>query len=154
MPKYLMSACLAGENVRYDGRHCLQEQLKKLVENGDAIMVCPETMGGLATPRLPAEIVGGSAEDVLNGKAEVLDSKANNLTQTFINGAYKVLKIAQSNQITHVILKENSPSCGSHFIYDGTFKAQKIRGMGITATLLKQHGFIVLSEDDFLETLK
>ncbi len=153
MPKYLISACLAGENVRYDGRNCLQEQLKKLVENGGAIMVCPEIIGGLPTPRLAAEM-HGSAQDILNRQAKVLDREGNDVSDAFIKGAYKALEIAQNHRITHVILKENSPSCGSHFIYDGTFKGQKIRGMGIAATLFKQHGFIVMSEDEFLETLK
>lgn len=153
MPKYLISACLVGENVRYDGKNCLEEKLKKLLQNHQAITLCPEVMGGLDTPRLPAEIVRGTASDVLDKKAKVLDSDGNNVTEAFLKGAFLALEIAQKNMITHVILKEKSPSCGSHFIYDGTFQGRKIQGMGITATLLKRHGIEVMSEDEFLANL-
>ena len=151
MPKYLISACLAGENVRYDARNCLHEKLRALVENDQAIIACPEMLGGLATPRPAAEIVGGSALDVFDGQAKILDSSGTNVTEAFLTGAYKTLEIAQKNQITHVILKENSPSCGRHFIYDGTFQGHKKQGMGLTAMLLTQHGFIVMSENEFLQ---
>jgi len=153
MPKYLVSACLAGENVRYDGKNCLQQKLKDLVKNNQAIMICPEVMGGLATPRLPAEIVGGSAQNVFTNQAKILDASGQDVTEEFLKGAYKALEIAKKNHITHVILKENSPSCGSHFIYDGTFQGQKTKGMGLTASLFQQHGFQVLSENEFLHQL-
>lgn len=128
--KYLISACLVGENVRYDGKNCLH------VATGQAVMICPEVSGGLNTPRLPAEIFGGDGEDVLNGRAKVLDTSGNDVSDAFILGATKALQLAQQHQVTHVILKANSPSCGSKLIYDGTFSGQKILGQGITTALL------------------
>ena len=153
MPKYLISACLVGENVRYDGQNCLQQKLRQLVIEQRAVIICPEVSGGLSTPRLAAEIVGGNGEDVLCGKAKVLDSAGNDVSNAFIQGAYKALQLAQKHQITHVILKANSPSCGSELIYDGSFSGNKIQGNGVTSALLKQHGFTVITEDQFLQIL-
>ena len=154
MKKYLISACLIGENVRYDGKNCLQQQLKQLIETGQAVTICPEVSGGLSTPRPPAEIVGGDGCDVLNHRAKVIDAQDNDVTQAFILGAEKTLKLAQKYQVTHVILKANSPSCGSNMIYDGTFTGQKIHGVGVTTALLEQHGFQVITEDAFLKQLE
>lgn len=153
MVKYLISACLVGENVRYNGGNCLQEKLKYLIESYQAISFCPEVAGGLSTPRLPAEIVGGQAQDVFNQQAVVLDSSGQDVTQAFINGAYQTLKMVQQNHISHVILKADSPSCGSKLIYDGSFTGKKILGEGMTAILLRQHGIIVMTEDEFMEQL-
>lgn len=147
--KYLISACLVGENVRYDGKNCLQQQLKRLIVTGQAVIICPEVFGGLPTPRSAGEIIGGNGTDVLNGHAKVIDTLGNDVSIEFILGAQKALKLAQDNQVTYVILKANSPSCGSWFIYDGTFSGQKIEGKGITTALLEQHGFKVLTEDEF-----
>lgn len=151
MPKYLISACLVGENVRYDGQNCLQQKLRQLVIEQRAVIICPEVSGGLSTPRLAAEIVGGNGEDVLCGKAKVLDSAGNDVSNAFIQGAYKALQLAQKHQITHVILKANSPSCGSELIYDGSFSGNKIQGNGVTSALLKQHRFKLITEDQFLQ---
>lgn len=153
MSKFLISACLAGQPVRYDGQHALQQTLKALLEQQRAVIICPEVSGGLATPRLAAEIVGGDGTDVLKGNAKVLDCAGTDVTQAFIEGAHHALKLAQLHQVTHVILKANSPSCGSNFIYDGSFTGQKIQGNGVTAALLKQHGFEVWTEHEFLEHL-
>lgn len=150
--KYLISACLAGQPVRYDGQHCLQSKLKHLIETKQAVLICPEVAGGLSTPRLAAEIIGGNGFDVLNGQAKVITSAGQDVTQAFLDGAYLALNLAQLHQVTHVILKANSPSCGSNLIYDGTFSGQKIQGDGVTAALLKQHNFQVLTEDEFLQT--
>ena len=114
-------------------------------------MICPEVSGGLNTPRLPAEIVGGDGADVLNGRVKVLDTSGNDVSDAFILGATKALKLAQQHQVTHVILKANSPSCGSELIYDGSFSGQKIQGQGVTTALLEQYGFKVITEDEFLE---
>lgn len=151
--KYLISACLANLPVRYDGKGYYFEKISELLQNQQAITVCPEILGGLATPRLAAEIVNGTAQDVLNGIAQVIDSQGNDVTQAFIDGAQKALEIAKKYQVSIVVLKENSPSCGSNFIYDGTFSGTKISGLGITASLLRQHDFQVISEDDFLKSL-
>lgn len=149
----LISACLLGENVRYDGRNNLHNSLKALVERGEAIGVCPEVLGGLSIPREPAEIVGGNGEDVLDGRAKVVSISGRDVTEAFLIGAKKTLEIVQAYAATKVILKEKSPSCGSSLIYDGTYSGRKIVGMGVTTALLRRHGIEVLSEekDEFID---
>lgn len=147
----LVSSCLAGLKVRYNGTHSLEEKIGKLVEENKAITVCPELLGGLSTPREPAEIVGGSGEDVLDGKAKVIDKSGKDVTQFFIKGAYAALEIAQKNNAPIVVLKENSPSCGSSSIYNGEFKSEKIAGNGVASALLKRTGVQVISEEQFIK---
>ncbi|PWJ34182.1 DUF523 domain-containing protein [Sediminitomix flava] len=138
--KYLISACLAGEACRYDGKDNLKPELKALLENEDAILVCPEVMGGLPTPRTPAEII--QTEDGL----KVVTKTGEDVTDAFQKGAEKSLAIAKKYNITHAILKAKSPSCGSGKIYDGTFTGKLIDGNGITTSILEQHGIEVYSE--------
>ncbi|MEL4443663.1 DUF523 domain-containing protein [Acinetobacter baumannii] len=149
----LISACLIGEPVRYDGRSCLHTTLKQLFLNKKAHALCPELLGGFSTPRLPAEIVGGTGQDVLDGKAKILDSSGLDVTELYLKGAYRTLVIARQIQATCVVLKENSPSCGSQKIYNGTFQGEKITGVGITTALLQRHGFEVISENEIEEWL-
>ncbi|MDQ8934347.1 DUF523 domain-containing protein [Acinetobacter rudis] len=151
--KYLISACLLGQAVRYDGGHCLVHELQQLLATGQAVAFCPEVAGGLSTPRLPAEIVAGHGQAVLAGQAKVLDSMGQDVTAAFILGAERCLALALQHQVTHVVLKANSPSCGSTHIYNGHFNGQKIEGQGVTAALLSQHGFQVMSEQEFLQQL-
>lgn len=151
--KYLISSCLANLPVRYDGKAYHHEKIAELILTKQAITICPEITGGLNTPRLAAEIVGGTAEDVLNNQAKVRDSLGNDVTQAFIDDAFKTLEMAQKHQISIIVLKENSPSCGTHFIYDGSFSGTKISGLGITATLLQNYGFQIMSENEFLSIL-
>lgn len=146
----LVSSCLAGLKVRYNGTDCLEEKIGKLVEENRAVTVCPELLGGLATPREPAEIVGGDGEDVLEGKAKVIDKTGKDVTEFFINGAYATLETARKYKATMVVLKENSPSCGSSSIYNGEFNGEKIAGNGVTSALLKRNGIQVMSEDQFV----
>lgn len=152
--KYLISACLLGQAVRYDGGHCLVNALEQLLATGQAVAFCPEVAGGLSIPRLPAEIVAGDGQAVLFGQAKVLDSAGDDMTTAFILGAQRCLALAQQHQVSHVVLKANSPSCGSTQIYDGSFSGQKIDGQGVTAALLHQHGFHVMSEQEFLQQLQ
>lgn len=149
----IVSACLAGLNVRYDGGDCLQPKIKQLVAENKAVTVCPEVLGGLMTPRDPAEIVGGDGFLVLEGKAKVVTNKGKDVTDQFIKGANCTLQIVKQLGGTTVVLKENSPSCGSHFIYDGTFCGNKIRGIGVTAALLMKHRINVINEQQFIEIL-
>lgn len=149
----LVSACLIGEPVRYDGKSCLNILLKQLVINKKAHALCPELLGGFSTPRLPAEIVGGTGQDVLNGKAIITDSSGLDVTDLYLKGAYRTLEIAQQIKASCVVLKENSPSCGSQKIYNGTFQGEKIVGTGITTALLQRHGFEVISENEIEEWL-
>lgn len=152
--KYLISACLAGHAVRYDAKSIPLRGLQRLMQTHEVITACPEILGGLSCPRLPAEIQNGSALDVLNGHAQVKDVLGTDVSKAFIEGAYQTLKLAQQHDVDIVVLKEFSPSCGTHAIYDGSFSRTKIEGQGITATLLMQHGFQVMSEHEFLAMIE
>ncbi|WP_025025963.1 DUF523 domain-containing protein [Caldalkalibacillus mannanilyticus] len=150
----LVSSCLAGLEVRYNGTHCLDKKIRQMIEKKQAITVCPELLGGFSTPREPAEIVGGNGEDVLDGKAKVIEKSGRDVTKLYIKGAYATLRKAQEVGATVVILKEFSPSCGSSMIYNGEFKGKKIVGNGVTTALLERNGIQVVSEEritDFLE---
>lgn len=143
----VVSACLMGCRCRYDKNSNLHAQAEQLVRNGKAIPVCPEQLGGLSTPRNPAEIVGGDGFDVLDGIARVIDNHGNDVTELFLDGARQALRIAQTVGATEAILKERSPSCGSHMIYDGTYTQTKKAGVGVTAALFTRHGIRVSSEE-------
>lgn len=149
--KILISSCLLGKPVRYDGKsvpleHSLIETWKS---EGRLIPVCPEVLGGLPVPRPSAEIMGASTgDDVLAGKAEIKTVSGNDVTSYFLSGAKSALESAKSWNIKIAILKENSPSCGSSFVYDGTFSRNKIQGSGATTALLRQHGIQVFSENE------
>ena len=149
----LVSACLAGLDVKYNGSHNLNEKIKKWFDEKKAIPICPEVLGGLSIPREPAEIVGGEGEDVLDGHAKVITNNGIDVTEQFIKGANETLKIALDLNATMVILKERSPSCGSFMIYSGEFNGNKKRGTGVTAALLKRNGIQVLSEENFMVLL-
>lgn len=150
----IISSCLAGLATRYDGRDNFQEGIAKLLKEGKAVLVCPEQLGGLPTPRPPAEIVGGNGEDVLEGKAKVMTSGGIDVTEEFIRGAEQTLKTAQAVNAKSAILKESSPSCGSNLIYDGTYSKTKQPGFGVTAALLRRHGIEVYSELNFKQLLE
>lgn len=150
----LVSSCLAGLEVRYNGTHSLDSKIRKLVEENKAITICPELLGGFSTPREPAEIIGGNGEDVLDGKAKVVEKSGKDVTEFYIRGAYAALEKAKKINATIVVLKENSPSCGSLMIYNGEFKGKKIIGNGVTSALLKRNGFQVISEEQFVNDHK
>lgn len=144
--KIIVSACLAGIPCRYDGKAQRNERIAELVKCGKAIAVCPECMSGLTTPRIPAEIVGGSGEDVLDKKAQVIASNGEirtDVTEAFISGAEFALKIAKENGAVKALLKSNSPSCGCGTVYDGTFSGGKKKGNGVTAALFIRNGIEV-----------
>ena len=149
----LVSACLAGLKVRYNGTDCLDERIRRLIAEKKAMTICPEVMGGLSTPRDPAEIIGGNGYDVLERKAKVISISGEDVTEAFVKGAYSALKKAQEVGATTVVLKENSPSCGSSMIYNGTFSGQKMDGVGVTAALLRRNGIVVISENGLAEVL-
>ncbi|MEL7606159.1 hypothetical protein SDC9_61152 [bioreactor metagenome] len=137
--EYIVSACLCGENCRYDGKSTLSEKIKRLVDEGKAIMVCPEVDGGLPIPRHPCEI----------RNSKVVNNNNEDKTEEFVSGAHKVLELAKKHNIKKAILKEKSPSCGSSFIYDGTFSRKLIKGQGITTELLRKNGIEVISDEEF-----
>jgi uncharacterized protein YbbK (DUF523 family) len=143
----IVSACFAGIHCRFDQRHNRIDEIQRLVRQGRAIPVCPEQMGGLPTPRNPAEIVGGDGEDVLDGRARVVDNQGNDVTEAFLAGAREALAMAQAIGAKKAILKERSPSCGSCAIYDGTFSKTLKPGVGVTAAMLRRNGIDVVSEE-------
>jgi uncharacterized protein YbbK (DUF523 family) len=142
----VVSACLVGCHCRYDGASCDHEETQEQLRKGMAIPLCPEQLGGLSTPRNPAEIVGGDGFDVLDGKARVIDNQGNDVTEAFIAGARQALELAKKAGATEAVLKENSPSCGSSRIYDGTFSGKKVAGAGVTAALFIRNGIQVRAE--------
>ncbi|MCX7767264.1 MAG: DUF523 domain-containing protein [Candidatus Sumerlaeia bacterium] len=148
----LVSSCLVGLRTTYRGRSNLKRKLLELVQQGEAIPVCPEQLGGLPTPRLPAEIEGGQGLLVISGRARVLRCDGVDVTEQFIRGAREVLRLAMLIKPECIIFKENSPSCGVNFAYDGSFTNRKVRGEGVTTAILRRAGFRVLSEADFLRS--
>ncbi|GAB2571386.1 2-thiouracil desulfurase family protein [Gracilibacillus alcaliphilus] len=146
----LVSSCLAGLKVRYDGTDCLDHKISQLIKAKKAMPVCPELLGGFSTPREPAEIVGGDGGDVLDGKAKVIGKSGEDVTDQYLKGARITLKKVMEANAKVVVLKENSPSCGSTMIYNGEFSGTKIAGNGVTAALLLRNGVQVLSEEQFL----
>ncbi len=149
----LVSSCLLNLNTRYDGISNENPLLIRYSSCGKFIPICPEQLGGLPTPRKPAEITGGDGKDVLAGSAKVFNTSKEDLTLNFIKGSEEVLKILKIIPVTAAILKEKSPSCGVNYIYDGSFSSVKIKGAGVTAALLKNLNIPVYSEDETDEEL-
>lgn len=149
----LVSSCLLNLNTRYDGKSNNNSILMEYSLFGKFIPVCPEQLGGLSTPRNPAEISGGTGEDVLAGTAKVINSKDEDVTLNFIKGAEEVLKIIKTIPVTAAILKEKSPSCGVYFIYDGSFNSVKTTGIGVTAALLKSLNIPIYSGNEITDEL-
>lgn len=145
---FIVSACLAGVKCKYNGEDNLTPLLKELFAHEAVQLVCPEQLGGLPTPRIPAEIQGGSGESVLCGQAKVITHHGRDVTGEFLRGARETLRIARLLGAKGAILKEGSPSCGSSLIYDGTFQGQKKPGQGVTAALLRREGLAIWSEND------
>ena len=148
--KLLVSACLLGQKVRYDGsdKDRRETLLNELIAQGRVIAFCPEVAGGLSVPRLAAEIQNSDGAAVLDGAARVLDSSGTDVTLAFLHGAQQALTIAQANNVSVAILKARSPSCGNAQIYDGTFSKRLLEGRGVTAALLERHGIKVFNEDE------
>ena len=145
----LISACLAGRNVKYNGGNNAVPWLCRWIERHkeQVLLVCPEVMGGLPTPRLPAEIQSKeSGSGIFLNNRYVVNKAGEDVTAQFLLGAEKVLEIANRYHITAAVLKSNSPSCSGSYIYDGTFSGTRITGQGITAALLIKHGVKVYSE--------
>lgn len=134
--KILVSACLLGENCKYNGGNNKNEAVIKLGEKHTLIPICPETFACLPTPRVPSEIKDG----------KVYSKDGKDLTNEFSDGAEKSLYIAEESGCQVAVLKEKSPSCGFGRIYDGSFSGKLIHGNGITAQLLYEHGIKIYGE--------
>lgn len=140
MQNVLISACLLGVDCKYNGsNNKLDEKtINSLKDKYNLIPVCPEIMGGLPTPRNPVEIKDG----------KVFDYDGEEFTEEFEKGSDEVVKLAKLYNPTIAILKENSPSCGSNYIYDGTFNNKKIKGMGIAARKLSEEYVRLFNEEN------
>ena len=134
----MVSACLAGENCKYNGGNNRNKKVEALFNGNRIIPICPEVMGGLSTPRVPSEIVHGI----------VMNKDGVNVDREYRCGAEMALKIAEREQPDLVILQSRSPSCGVKQRYDGTFTETLIDGPGLTAELLMRHGFRVVDVED------
>lgn len=148
MEKILISACLCGDIVRYDGKSapCNHPLIKEWDTHGRLVRFCPEVAGGLPTPRDPAEISGPGGAGVLAGDARVVTNQGQDVSAAFIKGAQLALSEIRRHGIAVAILKEKSPSCGSSLIYDGAFSGNLIQGMGVATSVLRRHGVKVFSE--------
>jgi len=137
----LISSCLYGQFVRYDGNHnkINSDLLNSLESKYNLFHFCPEVEGGLSIPRVPCEIVS-------TNPLKILDKNGINQTEYFLQGAQKTLQLCIKNNITKAILKANSPSCSSKYVYDGTFSSVKIEGLGVTSRLLKENSIEVFDE--------
>jgi uncharacterized protein YbbK (DUF523 family) len=136
----LVSACLLGEDCKYDGGNNYNEQVVAFLKAGDhhAVPVCPEVMGGLPTPRVPAEIADGI----------VTTRDGRDVDAAFRHGAAEALRVAQEHGVQLAILQPRSPSCGVKSVYDGTFSGNVIPGMGVCAALLREHGIPLVDAGD------
>jgi uncharacterized protein YbbK (DUF523 family) len=149
--KILVSACLMGRKVRYDGRAKTSSAalLAGWREEGRLVPFCPEVAGGLPVPRPASEIEGGlGGAAVLAGSARVLTSDGADVTAAFVAGARGALVVARANGIRMAVLKEGSPSCGALSVYDGSFSGRRTPGQGVTTALLESEGIRVFGEDD------
>ncbi|EOR26789.1 DUF523 domain-containing protein [Clostridium sartagoforme] len=144
---YIISSCLCGVNCKYSGGNNLNHKCLDLLKEGKAVLVCPEQLGGLPTPRTPAEIQG-SSEGILNGNDKIITKENIDVTKEFLKGAYETLHIAKLSNINKAILKDGSPSCGVNYVYDGNFNGTKTQGKGLTATILDKYGIDVISDID------
>lgn len=153
MIKVLVSSCLLGEAVRYHGgdARCESEVLERWRAEGRLVAVCPETGAGLPVPRPPAEIAGGDGASVLRGEALISDRSGADVTPAFLRGAQLAVEAAVQHGVRLAVLKDGSPSCGTTYVYDGTFRGQRSPGAGVTAALLSRAGIRLFNERQLRE---
>lgn len=174
-PPILLSACLAGIRCRFDGKIRCPEAFKQPADENRAILICPELAGGLSVPRNPAELIGGTSEDLLriygiltetgeinrdklqgelcpvnedSCNPRIINKIGGDVTDFYIRGAVETLRIAEKYNIRNAVLKAKSPACGKGKIYDGTFSRTLINGNGIAAELLMRSGITVITEGE------
>lgn len=136
--KIMVSACLLGQNCKYNGGNNYSEKVAEYIKGHEVIPVCPEVAGGLPTPRIPCEIVNGV----------VMNRDGENKDKEFRTGARRCLEKALEEKVDMAILQSRSPSCGVKQIYDGTFSGTKIEGSGVFAELLVKSGVKVVDVED------
>ncbi len=161
--KIVVSACMAGINCKYDGGNNNNLKILKLLEEDKIVLVCPEELGGMSTPRIPSEQVndmvvlvcqeelGGMSTPLIDSEQvnyNVLAKNGVDVTYEFNKGANEALKIAKGVNADIAILQQRSPSCGSKMVYDGSFSGKLIKGKGVTTKLFEENGIKVLTIDD------
>ncbi|CAI0852623.1 MULTISPECIES: DUF523 domain-containing protein [Serratia] len=147
--KILFSACLAGFKVRYNAsdKPLLNATLLRWQREGRLVVCCPELAAGFSTPRPSAEITpAAEGATVLAQRARVIEVSGSDVTAGYLLGAHLALETAQRHDCRFALLTDGSPSCGSQFIYDGSFSGQTKPGSGVTAELLRQNGIEVFSD--------
>jgi uncharacterized protein YbbK (DUF523 family) len=149
----LVSACLLGENCRYNGSNCLVPSLPELLRDIEFKVICPEVAAGLPVPRSPIEIRGGDGADVLNYQARIENQAGEDITERLLQACQQILSDIAEEKIDFVILKEKSPSCGVHRIYSGRFDGTLKPGMGVMTAIFRKMGIEVFSEEE-LELIK
>ncbi|MBN2366325.1 MAG: DUF523 domain-containing protein [Calditrichaeota bacterium] len=156
MEKILISACLIGKNVRYDGENVKLKSsiIERWLTEDRLVPVCPEVEGGLAVPRPPAEIVWGSGEDILDGKSLIRNRAGKDVTEYYLRGSQTGLETARRNHIKIAVLKTRSPACGLYEIYDGSFSRNLKPGKGVFTALLIRHGIKIFTESELNEALE
>ncbi len=155
MEKILVSRCLLGHPVRYDGgAHGPFDLLQRWQAEGRVVALCPEVAGGLPTPRPAAEIDGGQGAQVLDGQVRVRGIDGQDVTAAFVAGAEQALALVQRHGIRVALLKARSPSCGNLENYDGQFTGTRIPGEGVTAALLRRAGVQVFSEEQLADAMQ
>jgi len=137
--KILVSACLVGDNCKYNGGNNLNERLVEFLTAHEVVKVCPEVLGGLPVPRPSAEIREG----------QVINTEGRNVTKEFEEGALRAFEIVEKEKPDLIILQSRSPSCGVKQIYDGSFSGRKIEGQGLFAALCIKAGYKVLDIEEF-----
>lgn len=142
--KYMVSACLLGQNCKYNGGNNRCEELIAFLKDKEVIDVCPEVLGGLSIPRLCCERNGN----------QVINSAKEDVSEAFKLGANKAVKIAKDKNVDIIITQPRSPSCGVGLIYDGEFRKTLIKGNGCFAEQLLENSFEVINCDEFLNKIK
>ena len=143
MDKIIVSSCILGNNTKYNGGNNYNPLVERLKGKYIIIPICPEVMGGLGIPRIPSERIND----------RVINKNGDDVTNNYLLGLDKVLKLIENEEIKYAVLKDGSPSCGSKYIYDGTFTGNKIYGMGITAEGLSKLGIKIITEREIEEIL-
>lgn len=141
MKKILVSACLLGHNVKYNGKNNFNKFVDALKNKYEIIPICPEVDGGLSIPRIPSEI--------RNNK--VINQNNEDVTSFYLRGINRILDLIKNNKIEFIVLKEKSPACGVHFVYDGTFSHKLINGQGFLASHIAN--IPIYSENDIEKML-
>ncbi|MEQ0277548.1 DUF523 domain-containing protein [Klebsiella sp. CN_Kp100] len=153
--KILVSACLMGLKVRYNGSEKAQmiSQLARWQQEQRLVIHCPELAAGLPIPRPPAEIISADGKDVMHGQARITENTGQDVTEYYQLADWLALRTAQESGCKAALLTDGSPTCGSQLIYDGSFSGIRKAGMGVAASLLAEHGIAVFSDNQVAELI-